>query len=725
MLFVSASISLSAGPRSEPPRHVLLLHSYEREFAPFGRIAEILQKELTRQSPQQINFFDVSLQPARSSQNPGDAPTVEYMRSTFAGQRLDLIVAIGAPAVRFGARHGADLFPDTPLLLAGVDEKALSRDVLPPNAAAVIVANDAVRVIDTALALLPKTTSVYVVIGASALEDFWRAELSREFQPFRDRVTFRWFNHLSFGQMLKTSSTLPPNSIIFYTILALDAKGAPPLEERALGELRAAANVPIFGFHSGQLGHGIVGGPLMPIEEVGTTSTTVALRLLEGDSPASITTPLQRMATPTFDWRELRRWNIPESRLPAGSIVVFRQPSIWQQYRGPIIVGTSVALFETALVVALLTIQVKRRRAERALRDSEERFRLLADNAPALVWTSGPDGRRTDFNRGWLEFTGRTVDQESGDGWTESVHPDDAKVAPAAVVDAVARRQPFRVEYRLRRRDGEHRWILDAGQPRFDERGALTGYIGSCIDVTDLKVAKASLSSLTHKLMQTHEDARAWVARELHEDLGQRLVGLTMQLQSLTHASVDDSLRARVGDLCAQFGDLGRDIQAVSYRLYSYRLEYLGVVAAIRAICRDVTTQHPITIEFVDSDAPDTVPREVGLGLFRVIHEALDNAVRHSKARVIVVELSGRGPWNRSGMAVQEIQLRVSDDGIGFEPAAVHPSGLGLIHMRERLSLVGGDLQVKSQVGVGTTVTARISFVPHTPAEPQLSLDPM
>jgi two-component system sensor histidine kinase DegS len=138
-----------------------------------------------------------------------------------------------------------------------------------------------------------------------------------------------------------------------------------------------------------------------------------------------------------------------------------------------------------------------------------------------------------------------------------------------------------------------------------------------------------------------------------------------------------------------------------------------------------VTTQHPITIEFVDSDAPDTVPREVGLGLFRVIHEALDNAVRHSKARVIVVELSGRGPWNRSGMAVQEIQLRVSDDGIGFEPAAVHPSGLGLIHMRERLSLVGGDLQVKSQVGVGTTVTARISFVPHTPAEPQLSLDPM
>jgi signal transduction histidine kinase len=306
------------------------------------------------------------------------------------------------------------------------------------------------------------------------------------------------------------------------------------------------------------------------------------------------------------------------------------------------------------------------------------------------------------------------------------VHRDDAKQVLAACDEAAVRRQPFRIEYRLRRRDGEHRWILDAGQPRFDQRGALAGYIGSCIDVTDLRLAKASLSSLAHKLMQTHEDARAWVAKELHEDLGQRLVGLTMQLQSLTHASVDDSLRARVGDLCEQFGDLGRDIQAVSYRLYSYRLEYLGVVAAIRAICRDVTAQHPITIEFVDADAPETVPRDVGLGLFRVIHEALDNAVRHGKARVVVVELSGRGPWNRSGMAVREVQLKISDDGIGFDPSqAVNAPGLGLIHMRERLNLVGGEFQVNSEAGAGTTVTARISFVPQTAADPQLSLDPM
>src|SRR5262245_4678579 len=144
LLIAVASAPVAARPRSERPRHVLLLHSYEREFSPFDHIAEVFQKELSQQSTQQISFFDVSLQPARSSQNPEDGPTVEYMRSTFAGQRLDLIVAVGAPAARFAARHGADLFPETPILLAGVDEKAVGQDALPPNATAVTVANDPV-----------------------------------------------------------------------------------------------------------------------------------------------------------------------------------------------------------------------------------------------------------------------------------------------------------------------------------------------------------------------------------------------------------------------------------------------------------------------------------------------------------------------------------------------------------------------------------------------------
>jgi PAS domain S-box-containing protein len=717
LLLLAVAVPVSASRSAEQPRHVLLLHSYEREFAPHGMLASIFQKELSRQSPQPINFFDVSLQPARSSHTPEDGPTVEYLLSTFAGHRLDLIVTIGGPAAQFALRHRERLFPAVPLLL-GVDERTLGRARLPARTVAVAAANDGSRVIETALAVLPDTTAVYVVIGNSALEEFWRTEMSREFERFQERVSFHWLNGLAVAHVLKRSAKLPPHSIIFYSIFSLDANGAPQVEERTLKELHDVANAPIFGFHSGQLGSGIVGGPLLAIEELAENTTSAALRLLQGEPAESIRIPTQVPGVPIFDWRELRRWNIAESRLPAGSIVHFRQPTTWQTYKWQITAGLSIALIETGLVVALLTIQVKRRRAEHALRESEERFRLLADGAPVMVWMSAQDKSCTDFNRPWLEFTGRTAEQERGDGWTQGVHADDLGACLDTYGRAFDRREPFRMEYRLRRRDGEYRWILDTGLPRFNARGDFVGYIGSCIDVTDLKLAKEALSNLSHKLMQSQEGERTWVARELHEDLGQRLAGLTMQLHTLSRVSIDDKLRSRVGDLCAQFGELGRDIQAISHRLYSFKLEYLGLAAAVGAMCQEAARQHAVEIDFNHDGVAHDPPREIALGLLQVLQQAIDNAAQHSGTRDISVDLRGCSASGSRCRSADGVQLSVSDHGIGFDPAeAAKGEGLGLIHMRERLTLVNGELLVESRPGAGTTITARVP-VPATDGAP-------
>ena len=154
--------------------------------------------------------------------------------------------------------------------------------------------------------------------------------------------------------------------------------------------------------------------------------------------------------------------------------------------------------------------------------------------------------------------------------------------------DAVARHAPFRVEYRLRRHDGEYRWMVDTGMPRRDAAGAVLGYIGSCIDVTDLKLAKAALSSLSHRLMQTHEGERESVAEELHEDLAQRLAGLTMQLHSVSQATPDGNARALVeqslrGVRRSRPGHPGDVLPAVLLQARVSR----RWCAAIRAICRE------------------------------------------------------------------------------------------------------------------------------------------
>ena len=198
-----------------------------------------------------------------------------------------------------------------------------------------------------------------------------------------------------------------------------------------------------------------------------------------------------------------------------------------------------------------------RREAERAVRESEERFRLMTDAAPVKVWTSGPDKRNTYCNRRWLEFTGRPIEAELGNGWAESVHPDDIARCGETYTEAFDKRLPFRTEYRLRRHDGEYRWILGSASPTFTRDGSFTGYIGSAIDVTDQRVAKEALSNLSQRLMEVQEKERAWIARELHDDLGQRVAALAMQLNFCAQVlPAGTSERVSVQSACDQMAAL-------------------------------------------------------------------------------------------------------------------------------------------------------------------------
>ena len=144
----------------------------------------------------------------------------------------------------------------------------------------------------------------------------------------------------------------------------------------------------------------------------------------------------------------------------------------------------------------------QRKLAEEALRESEARFRTVADVAPVMIWMTGRDNLGNFFNKGWLEFTGRTAAEESGHGWTDGVHPEDLDHCLRVCRDAFDAREPFTMEFRLRHKDGEYRWVLDTGTPRFDPAGAFVGYIGSCLDIADRKQAE-----LDHEL-QTMELTR-------------------------------------------------------------------------------------------------------------------------------------------------------------------------------------------------------------------------
>jgi PAS domain S-box-containing protein len=343
---------------------------------------------------------------------------------------------------------------------------------------------------------------------------------------------------------------------------------------------------------------------------------------------------------------------------------------------------------------------IERTLAEEALRESEERFRLIANTAPVMIWMSDAEKRIAYLNQIWLDYTRRPFDAMVGQREADVLHPDEAVRCRERYEQAFEQREPFQMEHRLRRHDGEYRWVVTAGVPRHEVDASFVGYIGTCVDITDRKLAEEALSTVSQKLIEAHEEEGARIARELHDDINQRLSLVSVRLGYLGQsppASATD-LEQEIGDVRQEIADLVADIQAVSHGLHPAKLELLGLEKAAAGFCQELSDRHGVTIDVHVENIPTALPREISLCLYRVLQEALQNVVKHSLSRHAHVALIGH---------TDTIDLTVEDSGAGFDlHEAMRGPGLGLTSMRERLKLIGGQLAVHSRRGHGTTLHA-------------------
>jgi PAS domain S-box-containing protein len=342
------------------------------------------------------------------------------------------------------------------------------------------------------------------------------------------------------------------------------------------------------------------------------------------------------------------------------------------------------------------------KQAQEAIRESEARFRLVANTAPVLIWMSGTDKLCNYFNDPWLEFTGRSLESQLGNGWADGVHPNDLQRCLATYTGAFDRRERFRMEYRLRHHDGTYRWLADIGVPRFNPDRSFAGYIGSCLDITERKRAEETLTNVSRRLIDAQEQERTRIARELHDDINQRIALLTIELEEMKQHYLDSFPEgmSRIQKIIKRTQEINKDVHAISHRLHSSQLEYLGIEAAAAGFCREVSEKTKVTVDFSSRGIPRTMPKPISLCLFRVLQEALHNAVKYSGAKRFVVQLSGTS---------DEIHLTVRDSGTGFDPeAAINARGLGLMSMRERVSLVKGTISIASKLMGGTEISVCI-----------------
>lgn len=705
LLFLVPQI-MTAAPAKEV-RRVLVFNDLGSISSPgFAAIDQAIFASL-EQSSYQIEFYNENLETTLFSDADSQRRFKEWYVQKYRDRKPDVIIAAGQGSLKFMAESHEAAFPNVPIIFCGSMEEMVDALKLNSHFTGVWAVADPEKTLNAALQLQPDTKHVVVVGGVGAFDRYVEAIVKKSLHNYESKLEFTYLTDLGMPALLDRLKHLPSKTIVLHTSIMEDAAGTPFIDAtQSVPMVASVANAPVFVLDDVDLGNGTVGGNLLSWKATGQIAASIAFRVLNGEKPQEI--PIVKCSNVyMFDWRALQRWGFKESDLPPRSVVLYKQATFWQIYKRFISAGIFLILAQALIIIGLLWQRAERKKIQTKLilsnndlRESEERFRLVANIAPVLIWMSGPDKLCTYFNQPWLEFTGRPIEAELGNGWAQGVHPEDLSNYLDIYAKAFDRRESFKIQYRLRRNDGEYRWVFDIGVARFNPDSSFAGYVGSCIDVTERKMVEEALASLSGRLIDAHEEERKRIAREIHDDYSQRLAVLAMDLEDLAERIGDSPVGAgpQFRRIWNQIDELATDLHSLSHSLHSSTLESLGLVAGAKAFCEEFAGQQEMQVAFTHENVPRSIPEDVALCLFRITQEGLRNIKRHSGANSAEVRLECPG---------EKLHLSVADRGRGFDLNKSSPQdGIGIRSMEERLRSLGGHLEINSRPMEGTRIDA-------------------
>jgi signal transduction histidine kinase len=508
----------------------------------------------------------------------------DFLRLKYQAQRIDLLIAVGGVAVEFLSANRDMLFPNAPVVFYTLE---------PPharmaNSTGLVNEFHFDRSIDLALSLQPDLEHIYVVSGASDADREYERRARRQFGRFGPRPELTYLSGLPTRDLEARLATLPPHSALQVVFVTKDGAGENFEWVDYLARVASVANAPTYSWTDISVDTGIVGGHRR--SQVAETSAiaTLAVRVLQGERPDDIPISSLNIDVDQIDWRQLQRWGISEARVPAGTTVLFRNPTLWDRYKRYFIGTLIVLLAQTALIAGLLLQRSKRRQTERQLRDNQ----------------------------------------------------------------------------------------------------------------ADLRESYRRIHHLGRQLLEEQEAERARIARELHDNIVQRLALLEIDLDQFRRTErLSQAARSEVHALVESAAHISFDIRALSQQLHPPTLAIGRLDLAIHGLCRDLEKRYRLHVKFTCNDLPHHVDDAVSRCLFRIAQETLQNVAKHSGVATAVATLLHSG---------ETLLFSVSDEGAGFDVSAVSErAGLGLVGMRERLQLLGGELSIESRRGAGTLIRAQ------------------
>ena len=547
IVFESAA---AAQPESVPT--VLAIHWSSEDF-PSTPVLDAAIRATLQSFDTPVDYFAEYLESDRFPPEEAFEALRAYIQRKYRNRHIDVVIAVADPALEFALRYRTLLFPDAPIVASvGAVPDAATRTAgkgvtgLVPN-----VGYE--QTLALALQLHPSTERVFVVARAPTLS---YASVIESLQPVAREVPLSLIEEPSVERLLEIIREAPARSLVLYIRHSREDRGRVLFPADIAQFVSEASPVPVYAINEATIGTGVVGGIVTIRERIGRRLADMVQTILAG-TPAQDIPFAQSNLVPMFDWRQIKRWGIDPDLLPAQSVIRFRVPTTWELYRWYVVGSVTLVLAQSALIAGLLAQHKKRRRVEAALRESEAHFRTMADTAPVMIWRSGVDGKCNFVNLTWLRFTGRTLAEEVGDGWSQRLHPDDLAACLKIYSSAFDARTPFNFEYRFRRFDGEYRWILSTGVPRWESDGIFAGYIGSCLDITDRKQSEQALAETHRELSRVSRltalgEFAASIAHEVRQPLTAIILNARACLRGIGSATPDlEDVKAGLLDVVA------------------------------------------------------------------------------------------------------------------------------------------------------------------------------
>jgi PAS domain S-box-containing protein len=705
------------------PRRVLAIYSEASDHPINISFIRQFHAVLDRQSGNTVEHYVEYFEAARF---PGEAQARimrDYLRQKYADRKPDVLFPWGPFTLQFVLEYHAELFPDTPIVYySGTLDEV--RDYPQPPMTGVLNPDTYERTLDLVLRLHPDTTEVLIISGTPARDKSIEHDVALQLKEFEGRVRLTYLTDLPIDRLLATVKRLPPGSIILYSRQQQDEAGRVLQQSDYVDLISRAAAVPLYGPWLSIIGYGSVGGVVDDRKAGAAKAAEIVLRVARGARPQDIP-PERTPRVATFDWRQLKRWGINEDRLPPDSVILFREPTIWTQYRYHIMGTVAVLGLETALIGVLFVQRVRRLRMENALRETETRYALATSAGSVGVWDWNLATNEIYVDpalKRALGYADREIDHRF-ESWKQHVHAEDAdRLELEARAHVEAGTPFFEIERRMAHRDGSVRWFLTRGSAVRPAHGGVTRITGTDTDITERRHAEARLEDARREYTRmarvtTLAQFAASIAHEVSQPLGAILMNSKACLRWLAGSGVPtDELRAALQDII-DAANRAKQVVTRDRELFRHRtaekqvLDLKRLAKDVAALSRTRLEQSSVELTMTLDDtlppvAGDRVElQQVLLNLFLNGIEVMESVDPRSRRLTIDIRLTGE----------HFVQVTVRDTGPGLRGADVNRlftpfyttkaagTGVGLSLSRSIIEAHGGQLWAEPDDGSGAT----------------------